>query len=270
MTQRILLTGATSGIGLETAKALAADGHHLLVHGRSVTKLDELVAALRAESDAASIETYEADLSSVRAVLNLAASVAQDHERIDVVINNAGVFKTPNPRTADGLDIRFAVNTLAPFVLTRALAPLLSPSSRVVNLSSAAQRPVDIDALYGRHVLEDFDAYAQSKLALTMWSMQAGRDRADGPALIAVNPGSLLSTNMVKEGFGVPGKDVQIGVRILVRAALGADFAKASGRYFDNDAGAFAQPHPDAMSSEKCAALIAHLEAIAAAHGAAG
>ena len=119
-----------------------------------------------------------------------------------------------------------------------------------MNLSSAAQahrRPST--ALAGRtRLAEDFPAYAQSKLAITMWSRQLADELGpDGPAVIAVNPGSLLATKMVKEGFGVAGNDIGIGADILVRAALGDDFATASGRYWDNDAGSFGSPHPDAL-----------------------
>jgi NAD(P)-dependent dehydrogenase (short-subunit alcohol dehydrogenase family) len=127
---------------------------------------------------------------------------------------------------------------------------------------------VDPEALAGRTALaDDFAAYAQSKLALTMWSralalsLDPALDGA-GPAIIAVNPGSMLGTKMVKEGFGVAGADIRIGADVLVRAALADEFASASGRYFDNDKGGFGAPHPDALDARKCTEIVSLIEAV--------
>ena len=103
-TKKILLTGATSGIGLETAQALAAKGHHLLVHGRSKKKVDALERVLAAISGAGPVDGYVADLSSLAGVEALAATVGEEHDTLDVLINNAGVLKTETPRTASGHD----------------------------------------------------------------------------------------------------------------------------------------------------------------------
>ncbi len=261
MALTILVTGATDGIGLETAKLLAEAGHTVLLHGRSAAKLEAAAGAVAAVPGGGSVETCRADLSRMAEVEALAREVAGRHKRLDVLINNAGIFKTNEPITADGLDVRFVVNTLAPWRLTQLLLPLMGPEGRVVNLSSAAQAPVDLDALAGRERLADMVAYAQSKLAITMWSRHlAAALGRDGPAIIAVNPGSLLASKMVKEGFGVAGKDLGIGARILVRAALADEFAGASGSYFDNDSGRFADPHPDALDPRKCAAVVRAIE----------
>ena len=260
MTKTILLTGATDGIGLETTKRLAASGHQLLLHGRSEAKLSAAVDVVRADAPSAAIEAHLADLSRLDEVDALANDISAAHDHLDVVINNAGVFKTSSPMTADGLDVRFVVNTLAPYRLTRRLLPLLAADGRVVNLSSAAQAPVEHEVLAGGRAVADMEAYAQSKLAITMWSRGLASELgADGPAIIAVNPGSLLATKMVKDGFGVAGSDIGIGADILVRAALDADFSDASGLYWDNDAGQFAPPHPDGLDDTKIRALMAAL-----------
>ena len=264
-TKTILLTGATDGIGLETAVRLAALGHHLLLHGRSATKLDHAAETVRSANPDATIETHLADLADLREVDGLATAVTERHDRLDVLINNAGVFKATATRTADGLDVRFVVNTVAPYRLTQRLLPLMPRSGRVVNLSSAAQAPVDRRALSGELPVADMEAYAQSKLAITMWSADLARRLGDdGPAVVAVNPGSLLATKMVNEGFGVAGSDVGVGADILVRAALSEEFASASGRYFDNDAGRFAQPHPDALDPEIARSVVVEVERISA------
>lgn len=253
----IFITGSTDGIGFETAKRLVADGHHVILHGRSTSKLDDAEAALRAVGSSGTIGRFVADLSRPADVAVLADEVLQHHDRLDVLINNAGVFKTPNPITSDGLDVRFSVNTIAPYLLTRRLLPLLDSTGRVVNLSSAAQAPVDGTALVGQRRLSDGEAYAQSKLALTMWSRHLADELGDdGPVVVAVNPGSLLATKMVREGYGMTGNDIGIGADILVRAALSDEFADASGTYYDNDSRRFAAPHPDALDAAKNDAVV--------------
>ncbi|MEP1330489.1 SDR family NAD(P)-dependent oxidoreductase [Pseudophaeobacter sp.] len=244
MTKTILITGSTDGIGLLTAQSLAAEGHTVLLHGRNAAKLDAAAKTVGGTS-----EQYLADLSKRADVDALAAAIRKNHSQIDVIINNAGILKAPNPLTEEGYDIRFEVNTFAPYALTRDLLPILAKDGRVVNLSSAAQAPIDLDALHGRKELDDMSAYAQSKLALTIWSRELAKELPDGPVIVAVNPGSLLASKMVKEGFGIAGNDLSIGVNILREAALGASFADAGGKYFDNDSGQFAQPHAAALDA---------------------
>lgn len=263
MPKTILVTGATDGIGLAAAQTLVAQGHTVLLHGRNAAKLADAQKTLSALPGAGRVESYVADLSRMADVEALAQAVAAEHDALDVLINNAGILRTPETRTPDGLDVRFAVNTIAPYLLTQRLLPLLGRTARVINLSSAAQAPVDLEALAGRARLADMGAYAQSKLALTMWSRQLALAlKAKGPIVVAVNPGSMLGTKMVKEGFGVAGGDIRIGADILVRAATADDFAAATGLYFDNDSGQFAAPHADALDPGKTEALVRVIEAI--------
>jgi NAD(P)-dependent dehydrogenase (short-subunit alcohol dehydrogenase family) len=265
MTKTILITGSTDGIGLETAKILASQGHHVLLHGRNPAKLEQAKKIVSDLADGGLVESYLADLSHMAEVEALAKAVTDNHSSLDILINNAGIYKTPHPITKEGMDVRFVVNTLAPYLLTKRLLPLLSSSARVINLSSAAQAPVNLDALAGRvHLSDEMSAYAQSKLAITMWSRSMALKNKDGPAFIAINPGSLLATKMVKEGFGVAGNDIGIGADILVRAALSDEFATTTGQYFDNDSGRFAPPHPDALDNEKIEELVRNIESILA------
>ncbi len=266
MKKTILITGSTDGIGLETAKVLASRGHNVLLHGRNKQKLDKVKQALSDMAEAGEVEAYVSDLSHMNEVEALASAVIDKHAKLDVLINNAGVFRTAAPRTQTGLDVRFVVNTIAPYLLTKRLMSRLGPSGRVVNLSSAAQSPVELEALAGRVELSDGAAYAQSKLALTMWSRRMAESLGEeGPAIIAVNPGSMLGSKMVKEAYGVAGGDIRIGADILTRAALSSEFQSASGQYYDNDAGRFASPHPDAMNPEKNQQVVAAIEATLAA-----
>lgn len=260
MQKTILITGATDGIGLETAKKLSKAGHQILLHGRNPDKLMSAADAVGGETT-----PYVADLSRLSDVEVLANEVRAKHDALDVLINNAGVYKTSQPRTQDDLDVRFMVNTIAPYVLTQRLLWLMTPTGRVINLSSAAQAPVDVHALEGQRQLADMEAYAQSKLAITMWSRVLAEQLPDGPVVVAVNPGSLLASKMVKEGFGVAGNDLSIGVDILCRAALSEEFTTATGKYFDNDARRFGTPHKDALDPAKTQSVMKALERTLAA-----
>lgn len=244
MPKTILITGSTDGIGLLTAKKLAAEGHTLLLHGRSEEKL-----ATAAKEVGRVQNIYRADLSKPGDVSDMASAVLADHERLDVLINNAGILKTPNTKTEAGRDIRFEVNTIAPYVLAQTLLTIIPKDGRIVNLSSAAQAKVDVAAMRTYRPMANMDAYAQSKLAITIWTAQMAESLPDGPAVTAVNPGSLLASKMVQEGFGMAGNDLNIGADILVLAALSPEFANASGKYFDNDIGRFGSPDPAASSA---------------------
>lgn len=265
MNKTILITGSTDGIGLLTAKTLASKGNTILLHGRSQVKLD---AAKKQVADVASnvvIETYCADLSILANVKTLAQQISEKHQHLDVIVNNAGVYVVPETHSKDGLDVRFAVNTIAPYLLTKLLMPILDSSSRVVNLSSAAQAPINPDEIMSPSQLSDGVVYARSKLALTMWTHQiANLLNADGPVIVSVNPASMLGSKMVKDAYGVAGGDLQRGADILVDASLSDAFSNASGKYYDNDIGRFTQPHPDALDPGKGAKLIENLNKIIA------
>ena len=115
---RIFITGATDGIGLETARSLKSLGHEVIIHGRSQDKLDKVSSEL-------DVKYYRADFSDLSQVRRLADEVSSDYSSIDVLINNAGIFKTADPRTTDGYDVRYVVNTFAPYILSVKLLPLL-------------------------------------------------------------------------------------------------------------------------------------------------
>ena len=260
MTKTILITGATDGIGLLTAKTLTAEGHNVLLHGRSADKLEAAAREVGGNP-----ETYRADLSLLEDANALVADVRAKHDTLDVLINNAGVLKVPNTQTDSGLDVRFMVNTIAPWALTVGLLPIIPKDGRVVSLSSAAQAPVNIKAMRGEQQLGHNETYAQSKLALTIWSQELAREHPAGPVFVSVNPGSLLATKMVKESYGMAGNDLRIGADILRRAAVSEEFANASGQYYDNDAGRIARPHPAAAVRAHVAQLMAAIRELAGA-----
>ncbi|GEB70941.1 short-chain dehydrogenase [Pseudoalteromonas carrageenovora] len=269
MNKTILLTGATDGIGLETAKMLLAQGHTVLLHGRNQDKLNNVQSALNEQYPQASTATYVADLSDMAQVQTLAQSVLSDLQQadkiLDVLINNAGVYKLADITTKEGLDARFAVNTIAPYLLTKLLLPAMNAQSRVINVSSAAQSSVNFESLVGNKPLSDSAAYAQSKLAITMWSRHLGLAlKSTGPLVVSVNPKSLLGSKMVKDAYGLDGGDLKLGADIFCRAALSDEFKEATGLYFDNDAERFAPPHPDALNNAKNQQLVDTLDSVLA------
>ena len=248
MSKKILITGSTDGIGLETAKMLATAGHRVLLHGRNADKLSKAAEIVKALGQTP--ETFLADLSSLEAVSSFADAVLSKHDTLDALINNAGIYGAPD--SAGEVDLRFIVNTVSPYLLTMRLLPILEPDGRVVNVSSAAQAPVNLSALQGGQRLSDSAAYAQTKLAITMWTMELAKELGDtGPAIIAVNPASMLGSKMVKEAYGVSGGDLRIGADILIRAAIDPAFKDASGKYYDNDRQTFATPQADATNADK-------------------
>lgn len=271
MQKTILITGATDGIGLETAKMLLEQKHHVILHGRNASKLASVQQALQTQIDdmhgsdqtkpKAKIDSYIADFSDLSAVNTFAQKVLNEHANIDVLINNAGIYEAPKNTQNNALDLRFIVNALAPYLLTQQLLSALSKHARVVNLSSAAQAPVSIEALMGNEKLTDQLAYAQSKLALTMWSRQLGLALKDkGPMIVSVNPKSLLGSKMVQGNFGITGGALSIGAEILCQAALSEQFNDAHGLYYDNDIECFNSPHIDALDSNKTMSVVDTIE----------
>lgn len=259
---KLLITGATDGIGLAAAEMLAKAGHDLILHGRSTAKLESTVTAISALGGGGDVTGVLADFADLPDVARMAEQLLEAHEAIDVLINNAGVFRMSEPVLPSRHDARFIVNTLASMLLTKRLLPIISKRGRVVSLSSAAQSSVDLALLKGEtRAKDEFNVYGQSKLALTMWSQQIAAQHSQGPDFIAVNPGSMLASKMVREGFGMAGNDISIGANILVDCALSPDFADKSGRFFDNDAGRWGIPHRDAQDDAICAKVVEACEA---------
>lgn len=247
----ILITGSTDGIGKQTAIQLAAKGHLIYIHGRNFEKVSVTILEIKRLVNNENIKGFVADFSDLDAVRKMAENIKAENSKIDILINNAGVYNSTVLQNKDGLDIRFMVNYFAPFVLTNELLPLLqnNSDSRIINLSSAAQSSVDFEALKGNLKLSAGEAYAQSKLALTMWSFYLAY-KQQNISVIPVNPGSLLNTKMANEAFGTHWSSVYKGVDILSELAVSEKYKGVSGKYFDNDKGDFNKAHSDAYNKE--------------------
>ena len=258
MKKSVLITGSTDGIGKLAAIKLAKDGNEIYLHGRNPDKLATVISEIKAQTENNNIRGFVADFSNLDAVKQMTYQAKQNISQLDVLINNAGVYKSSNSHNKDGLDVRFVVNYLAPFLLTNELITLLKTevSPRIINLSSAAQSSINHQVLTGVKKSSASESYAQSKLALTMWSFYLAKKEPD-INVIAVNPGSLLNTNMVKEAFGNYWSPADKGANILYKLALSEDYKGVTGKYFDNDKGTFAEAHLDAYDGNKINKLIA-------------
>lgn len=237
----VLVTGASDGIGWGAARELAARGATVLLHGRDPGRLAAARDAIAEEAGSAKLETYIADFSSLAAVRRLADEVAAGHGKLDVLLNNAGIGRGPRgaqtrEESADGFELRFHVNYLAPFALQHHLLPLLrgSAPARIVNVASIGQTPIDFDDVMLERRYDSMRAYCQSKLALVMASFELAQ-RVD-PREVTVNalhPGTLLDTKMVREGFGAPMGPVETGIDAEVYLATSPDLDGVTGEYFD-------------------------------------
>jgi NAD(P)-dependent dehydrogenase (short-subunit alcohol dehydrogenase family) len=206
---RILITGATSGMGRYLAERLAQAGESVLVHGRDPDLVTQVGGASR---------SYVADLSSLAQVRALAEQVRAENDRLDVLVNNAGVgFGPPGGErqlSKDGHELRFAVNFLAPVLLTRLLLPLLRESapSRVVNVASLGQAPVDFGDLETNRGYDGVTAYRRSKLALVAYGFDLAEElRDDGIAVNSLHPATYMDTGMVHEAGVEPVSTVEQG-----------------------------------------------------------
>jgi NAD(P)-dependent dehydrogenase (short-subunit alcohol dehydrogenase family) len=231
----ILITGATNGIGLACARAFADAGAPLLLHGRDEGKLAR--AAADAKGRGAAVQTFVADLSSLEETAGLARSVARAGP-LDVLINNAGIGFGSNGSkrelSRDGHELRFAVNYLAPFLLTEELLSHGLPRLAVINVASAGQETLDFEDLMTRRGYSGVRAYCRSKLALIMMTFDLAALHP-GLRVHALHPGTYLDTGMVREAGITPRGPVSQGVDSILSVLGSALASTASGGYFDGD-----------------------------------
>lgn len=236
----ILITGATQGLGRGIALDLATRGHTVLLHGRDRTRLDAVAAEVADTVPGASVRTYLADLADLGQVHAMAARIRAAEPRLDALVNNAvaggGAEPLRREFSAQGHELRFAVNHLAPYALVRDLLPLLTASApaRVVNVASIGQEAIDFDDVMLERDYEGLRAYCRSKLAMIMATFELAAElQGTGVTVNTLHPAHLMDTNGVREYGLTPVTGVDEGVRPTVRLVLDPDLASTTGRYFD-------------------------------------
>jgi NAD(P)-dependent dehydrogenase (short-subunit alcohol dehydrogenase family) len=231
----VLVTGSTDGLGRDVARRLAAAGAHVLVTGRSVERGDALVDEI-VKSGKGSAKFYRADLASLDEVRRLADVVLRDNQRLDILINNAGVgfvFDTTRKFSAEGHEMHFAVNYLAHYLLTKRLLPRIvaSAPARIINVSSGSQTPIDFDDVMMTKGYTGGRGYAQSKLAQVMMTIDmAPALQKQGVVTYSLHPATTMATSMARALNVRPRSTIAEGVESVVNAIITTE---PTGTYFN-------------------------------------
>jgi NAD(P)-dependent dehydrogenase (short-subunit alcohol dehydrogenase family) len=267
----VLITGSTDGVGRYVAARLAAAGANVLIHGRDQARAKTFADEIRGQGHIKPI-FYQADLSSLAGARQLAAAVLAGHRRLDVFISNAGIgsrsLGSERQTSADGHELRFAVNYLSGFLLAHLLLPLLKASapSRIVNVASLGQHPLDFDDVMLTKGYNGNRAYAQSKLAQIMCTIDLAQElEGSGVTVNALHPATYMNTTMVREGGITPISTVEQGGEAILHLAAGDDMAGKSGLFFNGMQQAQANPQAyDAGARKRLRALSLELTGLSA------
>jgi NAD(P)-dependent dehydrogenase (short-subunit alcohol dehydrogenase family) len=266
-----LVTGSTDGVGRLVARRLAEAGARVLVHGRNRERGERVVAAIEEAGGAAAF--LAADLASLAEVRGLAEAVRQSTDRLEILINNAGIGTggagAPRQTSADGHELRFAINYLAGFLLTWLLLPLIrnSAPARIVNVASAGQQAIDFGDLMLTRAYSGTRAYCQSKLAQIMLTIDLADElRGSGVTVNALHPATYMDTTMVRRAGITPWSTVEEGGEAILNLATSPALEGRSGLYFNgrNEARADAQAY-DAEARRRLKAISLELTGIPAA-----
>ncbi len=237
----VLVTGATDGLGRALARELAATGARVLIHGRDPQRLAETEAEIRAATGSEHLRTLRADFASLEQVDALADDVLLDEPRLDVLVSNAGIgTELPGGglrvESEDDLELRFAVNYLAGYLLSSRLLGLMSSvgAARVVNVASAGQMPFDFDDVMLMRGYSGVQAYCQSKLGQIMQTFdQAESEEPSAVSINALHPATYMPTKMVLAAGATPASRLEQGVEATLRLVLDPELDDVSGRYFN-------------------------------------
>ncbi len=267
----VLITGSTDGVGRYVATKLAVVGAKVLIHGRDSTRAKTLIDEIKR---AGGVEPafYQADLSSLAETRELAEAVLADHKRLDVFISNAGIGSQnegPARQTSrDGHELRFAVNYLAGLLLANLLLPLLKASapSRIVNVASLGQHPIDFDDVMITRGYSGSRAYAQSKLSQIMFTIDfADELKGSGVTVNSLHPATYMNTTMVLAGGITPMSTVEQGGEAILHLVTGEDVEGRSGLFFNGMHEAKANPQAyDAAARKRLRALSLELAGLPA------
>ena len=258
----VLITGSTDGVGRYVATQLATAGAKVLIHGRDRARATTLSDEIKRAGGGEPV-FYQADLSSLADTRKLADAVLADHRRLDVFISNAGIGSQndgPARQTsADGHELRFAVNYLSGFLLAHRLLPLLKASapSRIVNVASLGQHPIDFDDVMITKGYNGSRAYAQSKLSQIMFTIDLAEAlKGSGVTVNSLHPATYMNTTMVRAGGITPMSTVEQGGEAILHLVTGDDVVNKSGLFFNGMNEAKANPQAyDAEARKRLRAL---------------
>lgn len=235
----VFITGSTDGVGRYVATELAAQGAKVLIHGRDAARGNAVIEDIKRAGGAPPM-FYQADLSSLAETRKLAERVLADHGRLDVFVSNAGIgSQNEGPQrqvSRDGHELRFAVNYLAGFLLAHLLLPRLKASapSRIVNVASLGQHPVDFDDVMITRNYSGSRAYAQSKLSQIMFTIDLAEElKGSGVTVNSLHPATYMNTTMVRAGGITPMSTVEQGGKAILHLVEGDDVAGNSGLFFN-------------------------------------
>jgi NAD(P)-dependent dehydrogenase (short-subunit alcohol dehydrogenase family) len=244
----VLITGSTDGVGRYVAAQLAADGAKVLIHGRDASRAGTLVDEIKRGGHEAPT-FYQAELSSLAGARQLANAVMAEHQRLDVLVSNAGIGSRTSGagrgESADGYELRFAVNYLSGFLLAYLLLPLLKAAapSRIVNVASLGQHPIDFEDVMIKKNYSGSRAYAQSKLSQIMFTIDLASElKGTGVTVNSLHPATYMNTTMVRQGGITPISTVEQGGEAILHLVRGDDVANKSGLFFNGMHEAQANP----------------------------
>jgi NAD(P)-dependent dehydrogenase (short-subunit alcohol dehydrogenase family) len=237
----VLITGSTDGVGKLVALRLAMAGARTLLHGRNQKKGEAVLRAIRDETGNDKLEYFQADFSSMEEVRRMADEIQAKHDRLELLINNAGIGFTTRGEmeretSRDGHELRFAVNYLAPFLLTQLLLPLMRKSApaRIINVASAGQYPIDFSDVMLTRGYDGVRAYRRSKLAQVMFTLDLALTLKDsGVTVNCLHPATFMNTNMVIESGVKPLSSIEEGADAILHLATSPDLEGKTGIYFN-------------------------------------
>jgi len=235
----ILITGATDGIGQQTARELAQMGQKVLIHARDQAKGAKVINEINRASCNENLVLYISDFADLASVAKMASEIQREQERLDVLINNAGTFSKERVVTRDGNELTFQVNHLAPFLLTHLLLDLIQRSapSRIVNVSSGAHRSANasyFEDLQGEKSYDGFRAYDFSKLANILFTNELA-EQLVGSVVTAnrLHPGTI-DTKLLRMNYDLDGRSVEDGARMSIPLATSPEVEGVTGKYFSS------------------------------------